>query len=125
MLGKSDFERRMVMGAATLMIDKKTFDMIGDYLPGGEVLDDLVDFFSLFSDKTRLKILCALSVSEMCVTDLALTIGVNQTTLSHQLRIMRSVGAVNVRREGKIIYYGIRNDVINDIIFKGMDFLAG
>ena len=60
----------------------------------------------------------------MCVTDLALTIGLNQTTLSHQLRILRSVGAVSVRREGKIIYYGIKDEVINDVVFKGMDFLS-
>ncbi len=112
------------MGYATLVLDKKTFEMAGDYIPCGEVLDDLVGFFSLFSDKTRLKILCALSISEMCVTDLALTVGINQTTISHQLRILRSVGAVSVRREGKIIYYGIKDDIINDIIFKGMDFLS-
>lgn len=112
------------MGCTTLVIDKKTFDMVGDYLPCEEVLDDLVGFFSLFSDKTRLKILCALAISEMCVTDLALTIGLNQTTLSHQLRILRSVGAVSVRREGKIIYYGIKDEVINDVVFKGMDFLS-
>lgn len=112
------------MAVATLMIDKKTFDMVGDYLPSGEVLEDLVGFFTLFSDKTRMKILCALSISEMCVTDLAATIGLNQTTLSHQLRLMRSIGAVSVRREGKIIYYGIKDELINDIIFKGMDFLS-
>ena len=112
------------MAVATLMIGKKTFDMVGDYLPSGEVLEDLVGFFALFSDKTRMKILCALSISEMCVTDLAATIGLNQTTLSHQLRLMRSIGAVSVRREGKIIYYGIKDELINDIIFKGMDFLS-
>ena len=112
------------MAVATLMIDKKTFDMVGDYLPSGEVLEDLVGFFALFSDKTRMKILCELSISEMCVTDLAATIGLNQTTLSHQLRLMRSIGAVSVRREGKIIYYGIKDELINDIIFKGMDFLS-
>ena len=112
------------MVGATLILDKKTFDMVGDYLPSGEILDDLVGFFTLFSDKTRLKIQCALSVSEMCVTDLALTVGINQTTLSHQLRIMRAEGAVSVRREGKIIYYGIKDETINDVIFKGMDFLS-
>lgn len=112
------------MAVETLMLDKKTFDMVGEYLPCEDVLDELVEFFSLFSDKTRLRILCALSVSEMCVTDLSVTIGLNQTTLSHQLRIMRSVGAVSVRREGKIIYYGIKEDLINDVIFKGMDFLS-
>ena len=79
---------------------------------------------TLVIDKKRLKILCALAISEMCVTDLALTIGLNQTTLSHQLRILRSVGAVSVRREGKIIYYGIKDEVINDVVFKGMDFLS-
>ena len=112
------------MDSCALMLDKKTFDMVGEYMPEAELLDDMVDFFSLFSDKTRLKILCALSISEMCVTDLSLTIKVNQTTISHQLRLMRSVGAVRVRREGKIIYYGIRDELINDVIFKGIDFLS-
>lgn len=109
---------------SALILDKKTFDAVGNYIPDEELLTDASEFFSLFSDKTRLKILCALAVSEMCVTDLSLTTGINQTTLSHQLRFMRSVGAVSVRREGKIIYYGIKNEIVNDVIFKGIEFLS-
>ena len=112
------------MENAVLLLDKKTQDMIGDYSLKGEVLDDLSDFFSLFSDKTRLKIISALAISDMCVTDISAVLDINQTTVSHQLRFMRNIGAVNCERDGKIIYYSLKDDIVNDILIKGVEFLS-
>ena len=59
---------------------------INYYMPEKNVLEDLANFFSIFADATRIKILSALSVSEMCVNDIASVLELNQTTVSHQLK---------------------------------------
>ncbi len=117
-------KRRVTMENAALFIDKKTRDMIGDYVLQGELLDDLKNFFSLFSDNTRLRIISALAISDMCVTDISAVLGINQTTVSHQLKFMRSINAVNCKRDGKVIYYSLKNGIINDVLLKGVQFLG-
>ena len=112
------------MENAVLLLDKKTKEIIDDYSLKGEVLNELSEFFSLFSDKTRLKIISALAISDMCVTDISAVLGINQTTVSHQLRFMRNIGAVTCSRDGKIIYYSLKDDLINDILIKGVEFLS-
>ena len=63
-----------------LLLDKRTQGLIEDYVPQGEILDGVVCFFSVFSDNTRIKILSALAISELCVTDLSRILQINQTT---------------------------------------------
>ena len=70
----------------TLLLDRRTQGLVEDYVPEGDILRSLVRFFSIFSDGTRLRILSALAISEMCVTDISRVLGINQTTVSHQLR---------------------------------------
>lgn len=107
-----------------LLLDKKKENLIKDYVPDGEILDDLVSFFSIFSDYTRLKMISALSISEMCVSDLSSVLGLNQTTVSHQLRLLKSLNAVKTKRQGKIIFYSLRNDALSDVLLKGVEFLG-
>lgn len=107
-----------------LLLDKKTKEMIENYIPSDEILEELVSFFSLFSDLTRLKMISALAISEMCVTDLSNLLMVNQTTISHQLKTLRDIGAVKYRREGKIILYSLKSDMISEVILKGVEFLG-
>ena len=89
--------------AEVLMLDKRMQSLVTDYVPTEEVLCDLVDFFTIFSDLTRLKMISALAISEMCVSDLSSVLGLNQTTVSHQLRLLKSLNAVKTKRQGKII----------------------
>ena len=107
-----------------LLLDKRTQSLIGDYVPTEDMLFDLVKFFSLFSDVTRLKMLSALAISEMCVTDISSVLAINQTTVSHQLRLLKNLGAVKMRRQGKVIFYSLRNELINDVLLKGVEFLG-
>ena len=107
-----------------LLLDKKTQGLIESYVPSDEILEELVSFFSLFSDLTRLRMISALAISEMCVTDLSSLLNINQTTVSHQLKTLRDIGAVKYRREGKIILYSLRNDIINEVLLKGVEFLG-
>ena len=67
----------------TLLLDRRTQGMVEGYVPDGELLSSLVRFFSIFSDGTRLRILSALAISQMCVTDISRVLGINQTTVSH------------------------------------------
>ena len=107
-----------------LLLDKRTQSLIEDYVPQGEILEGIVCFFSVFSDYTRVKILTELAKSELCVTDLSRILDINQTTLSHQLRFLKSAGIVKCVRQGKIIFYSLVNESINDVILKGIEFLG-
>jgi ArsR family transcriptional regulator len=107
-----------------LLLDKRTQGLIEDYVPQGEILEGVVCFFSVFADYTRVKILSALAISEMCVTDLSRILEINQTTVSHQLRFLKSAGIVKSCRQGKIVFYSLVDDGINDVILKGIEFLG-
>lgn len=108
----------------TLLLDKRTQGLIEDYVPQGDILDGIVCFFTVFADYTRVKILSALAISELCVTDLSRILKINQTTVSHQLRYLKNVGIVKCERQGKIIFYSLTNDNINDVLLKGIEFLG-
>lgn len=107
-----------------LLLDKRTQTLIEDYMPSMDIISDLACFFSVFADETRLKMLSALSISEMCVTDLSQVLEINQTTISHQLRILKNLSIVKIRRQGKVIFYSLRNELLNDILLKGVEFLG-
>lgn len=109
---------------ATLLLDERTKNLVEQYVPTGELLLELVDFFNIFSDSTRLKLLSALAISEMCVTDLSRVLDINQTTVSHQLRYLKDLGAVKQERQGKIIFYSLKNEALNDVLLKGVEFLG-
>ena len=108
----------------TLLLDKRTQGLVEDYVPQGDLLEGIVCFFSVFADYTRVKILSALAITEMCVTDLSRILDINQTTVSHQLRFLKSAGIVKCSRQGKIVFYSLVDDSINDVILKGIEFLG-
>lgn len=107
-----------------LLLDKRTQSLIEDYVPQGDILEGIVCFFSVFADYTRVKILSALAISELCVTDISRILDINQTTVSHQLRFLKSAGIVRCSRQGKIVFYSLANESINDVILKGIEFLG-
>ena len=108
----------------TLLLDRRTKDLVREYVPDGDVLDSITCFFSIFADPTRVKMLSALAISEMCVTDLSRVLEINQTTISHQLRLLKNLGIVKSERHGKIIFYSLVNDTVNDVMLKGVEFLG-
>ena len=107
-----------------ILLDKRLQSLVNDYVPQGEILDELVCFFSIFSDYTRLKMISALAISEMCVSDMSKLLKLNQTTVSHQLRLLKNLNAVKTRRQGKVIFYSLRNEALNDVLLKGIEFLG-
>ena len=107
-----------------ILVDKRLKDMIEDYVPNGEILDDLVSFFSIFSDYTRVKMISALAISELCVSDISNILKLNQTTVSHQLRLLKNLNAVKTKRQGKVVFYSLRTEALSDILLKGVEFLG-
>lgn len=107
-----------------VLLDERTQGILREYLPNREVLEKLACFFTIFSDYTRLKMVSALSVSEMCVTDISKLLRINQTTVSHQLRLLKNLNAVKSKRQGKVIFYSLKSEVINDVLLKGVEFLG-
>ncbi len=105
------------------LLDEETVELIRDYVPHNATLHALTEFFSACGDVTRAKIICALSISEMCVGDLSRVLALNQTTCSHQLRLLRAADIVRARREGKIVYYSLKNRKIEDVMYAGVQFL--
>lgn len=107
-----------------ILLDGKTQSLVREYVPQEDILDELVGFFSLFSDSTRLKMISALAISEMCVSDLSVLLMINQTTVSHQLRLLKNLNAVKSKRQGKVIFYSLKNEILSDVLLKGVEFLG-
>lgn len=108
---------------AELVASVKTCDLVRTYLPSNQDLADMCAFFSVFCDVTRVKMLSALSIDELCVGDLATLLSLNQTTVSHQLKILRDAGLVSTRREGKIIFYRLASEHVETVMNVGAGYL--
>ena len=90
-------------------------------MPDEGTLCDLAEFFKVFADSTRIKILYALSNKELCVCDLWRGLGLTQSAVSHQLRILKQMRLVKYRKEGKTIYYSLDDDHIQSILNGGLE----
>ena len=92
-------------------------------MPAEEDLYDLADFFKVFADTTRIKILYVLLETEMCVCDIAQTLDMTQSAISHQLRVLKQMDLVKNRRDGKTIYYSLADNHISSILYQGMEHI--
>ena len=104
-------------------VDKQTLEMIDEKMPPEEELQNLAEFFKVFGDGTRLKILYVLLSAEMCVYDIAAVLGMSQSAISHQLRILKQMDLVKNRREGKTIFYSLADSHIVTILSQGQDHI--
>lgn len=93
---------------------------VKEKLPEEEVLYDLAELFKVFGDSTRIKILCALFESEMCVCDIAALLNMTHSAISHQLRVLKSAKLVKNRKAGKVVYYSLADDHIKRIFDQGL-----
>nr|WP_330410831.1 metalloregulator ArsR/SmtB family transcription factor [Lachnotalea glycerini] len=93
-------------------------------MPSDEMLIDLADFFKVFGDTTRIKILYVLFQSEMCVCDIANLLNMTQSAISHQLRTLKQMQLVKFRREGKTVFYSLSDGHIKTIINQGMEHIC-
>lgn len=110
-------------GNSYLHVNGKTLKLIDEKMPPEEELQDLAEFFKVFGDATRLKILYVLLSSEMCVYDIAAVLGMSQSAISHQLRVLKQMDLVKNRREGKTIFYALADGHIVTILSQGLDHI--
>ena len=93
-------------------------------LPVGESLSSLADFYRVFADETRIRILCELSDGEKRVLDIARDLGMSHSAVSHQLQLLRARRLVAFRRDGKSVRYSIADEHIHSILRQGIEHLG-
>jgi DNA-binding transcriptional ArsR family regulator len=122
----SEFEGGAAMQAAEMdrcdchIIHEGIVAAVRERMPEEEILLNLADLFKVFSDSTRVKILCALQLSEMCVCDIAYLLGMTKSAISHQLRVLRQTRLVKYRRDGKVVYYSLDDDHVGNVFAQGL-----
>lgn len=102
-------------------IHQEVVKKVSGKMPDEETLYDLAELFKVFGDTTRVRILCALFESEMCVCDISILLGMTQSSISHQLRVLKSAKLVKNRKEGKVVYYSLNDDHIKKIFEQGLE----
>ena len=93
-------------------------------MPEEDMLYDLAELFKVFGDSTRIRILYALFERELCVCDIAGILGLTQTAVSHQLRVLKTNKLVKARRDGKVVFYSLDDDHIHSILGMGIQHLS-
>ena len=104
-------------------VNEETLKSIDEKMPPEEELQDLAEFYKVFGDATRLKILYVLLSAEMCVYDIAAVLNMSQSAISHQLRVLKQMALVKNRREGKTIFYSLADAHIVTILSQGLDHI--
>lgn len=104
-----------------LHVHEDIVDRVRASTPPEEELTDLADLFKIFADTTRVKILYLLFESEMCVCDISRLLGMQQSAISHQLRILKQSKLVTARRDGKTVFYSLADEHVGTILGNGME----
>ena len=94
-----------------------------EQMPDEDELYDLAELFKVFGDSTRIRILFVLFGSEVCVCDLAETLNMTQSAVSHQLKILKQAKLVSSRREGKSVFYSLADEHVRTIIDQGREHI--
>lgn len=98
-------------------------DIVNKTIPDTDELYDLAELFKVFGDSTRIRILFVLFESEVCVCDLAQTLNMTQSAISHQLKILKQSKLVKSRREGKSVFYSLADEHVRTIIDQGREHI--
>lgn len=110
---------RLLQGGAMeklLRLNERNKYELLNVLPDEEVINKLALYFQNFSDNTRIKILSCLSIMDMCVNDLSCLLGINQTTISHQLKTLKDQNIVDFKREGKVLIYRLKAESVQEMM---------
>ena len=102
-------------------VHDKVVKQVMDVMPEGEELQNLAEFFRIFGDSTRVRILYVLFENEMCVYDIASILNMTQSAISHQLRILKQNRLVKFRKEGKTVLYTLADEHVFTILRQGIE----
>lgn len=102
---------------------QEIIDQVFGRMPKDDCLYEMAELFKVFGDFTRIKILCVLFEAETCVCDLAELLGISQSAVSHQLRVLKQAKLVKNRRDGKTVYYSLADNHVWTIFKQGLEHI--
>ena len=94
---------------------------VSKVMPDESVLFEAAELLKVFGDSTRLRIIFVLCENELCVCDIARLLGMTQSAISHQLRVLKQARLVSSRRDGKTIFYSLCDDHVKSIFYLAME----
>lgn len=106
------------------VVHEDIVEKVKQKMPEDECLFDLAELFKVFGDTTRVKILFALFTAEMCVCDITALLGLTQSAVSHQLRVLKQARLVKYRKEGKMVYYSLDDEHVKQIFDQGLAHIS-
>ncbi|EOS78086.1 ArsR family transcriptional regulator [Lachnospiraceae bacterium 10-1] len=108
----------------TFQTHEELLKLVNQQMPDEDELYDLAELFKVFGDSTRIRILYVLFEAEVCVCDLAETLNMTQSAISHQLKILKQSRLVKGRREGKSVFYSLADSHVRTIIAQGREHIV-
>jgi ArsR family transcriptional regulator len=105
------------------VIHEDVVERVRGEMPDVKDFYDLANLYKCFADKTRVQILWALCMEEMCVCDLAVLLRMTKSAISHQLNSLRLANLVKYDKQGKVVYYSLADDHVKDIFSKGIEHI--
>lgn len=122
-MNKKSNRSNSVEQCSSVVIHQDVVNKVRSKMPVDETFFDLAEFFKVFGDSTRIKVLWALFTSEMCVCDIAALLNMTQSAISHQLRVLKQAKLVKNRKDGKVVYYSLDDDHIKLILDQGIEHI--
>ena len=104
-------------------VHKDLVNQVMNRMPDEDELYDLAELFKVFGDSTRIRILTVLFGEEMCVCDIAEALSMNQSAVSHQLRVLKNAKLIKNRKEGKMVFYSLADDHVSKILAMGLEHI--
>ena len=108
----------------TEFVDQARVNAVRARVPDVELIGALSDIFKALGDPTRLRIVSALAVKELCVCDIANLLGSSISAVSHQLRVLRNMKLVKNRKEGKMVYYSLDDECVETLLKEGLKHIG-
>ncbi len=115
---------RNIEACSFLCVHEDVVAQVQRNLPGEDRLLRLADLFKVFGDGTRIRILYVLLEAEVCVCDLATLLGMTQSAVSHQLRILKQARLIKSRRDGKTVFYSLADGHVAALLRQGMEHIS-
>ena len=122
-MNNDDYKMKNVPVCQIDCIHEELVEEIKKEIPKDEILYDLSDFFKTLGDSTRMKIWFVLFKTERCVCEIAKLIGMTQSAVSHQLRVLKQARLIKFRKEGKIVYYSLDDEHVKQIFDQGLEHI--
>ena len=107
----------------TMIIHTDIIEKVKSDFPADGLVEKMAAFYKIFGDSTRIRILCALDKAELCVCDISSLLGMTISAVSHQLKLLRESDLVKTRRDGKVVYYSLADEHVQQIIECGMEHI--